>query len=914
MGGLRSGFCALVLCPALVLSSRAASIITSDVCVYGGTSGGVIAAVAAARLGKSVSLICVNNHAGGMSSGGLGITDVGNAASIGGIANEFYTRVGQVYNSIHPVYYFEPHVAENVFWQMLGQADVAVYTNQELASVTMSGQVISQITMADGTAYTAKEFIDTTYEGDLMAMAGVNFTWGRESSSTYGETSAGILYPAAAFNYDPYVIAGNPASGLLPLLQTNSVGTPGQADSRLQAFNYRLCLTQVPTNQLPITPPTNYSEATYELVRRYLVARGSVQLTDLINIQNGIAHAKTDINAKGELSTDYVGGNYGYATNSFAGRELIRQAHEDYIRGLLYFYATSTNVPLNVRTQMQSWGLCKDEFQDRGGWPHQLYVREARRMVSDYVMLQQDCLSSRVASDPICLASYSLDLHPAERFAFSGVARVEGGLSAAVPYPYPISYRSIIPASNQCQNLFCTYALSASHVAFGSIRMEPVFMMLSQSAGTAAAFAIDDQVPAQQLSYAKLAAELRADKQLLAWNCASQYYTNTITLDQGNPCFVTSGGVWYPSTTTGAWNGSCWSDLGVGKGSKWVIYKPTILTNGSYDIYLWWVASSNCATNTPVDIIHPAGTNRVYLDQTINGSTWVKVFTTNLNAGTASSVIIRNDGTLDGTYCVANGVQWRASGFPMPPPPAPPPAVEIVASAALTGEFGTNKARFTIVRNNDPVMLALTVNYSVSGTASNGLDYTFLPDSVTIPAGALATNIIISPLGTYLAADQATVTLTLSPPPNFTLTSLSNATLVIQDRPINIWRRANFTPAELADPSVSGDLADPNQDGYSNLMSYALGISPKDPAPANLPSVNIQAGYLTFTYTRAKAATDVSLTLDESSDFVHWQSGPGVIQQVSTVDNGAVQSITFRLAAPVNFSPGTFLRLRTSRL
>jgi hypothetical protein len=892
-----------------------ASTVETDICVYGGTSGGVTAAVAAARLGKSTALLLFNNHVGGMSSGGLGVTDKGTASSIGGLAAEFYSRVGSAYGSGSPVYYFEPHVAENVFWQMLNQAGVHVYTNQRLASVTMSGQKLTQITMEDGTVYRAKEFIDTTYEGDLMAMAGVTFTWGRESSSTYGESYAGIQFPSGSYNYDPYIVAGNPASGLLPLLQPGSPGTPGQADDRLQTYNYRLCLTQTAGNQIPILPPANYSEAQYELVRRYLVARGPVQLNQLIDVQTIIPNGKTDINANGELSTDYLGGNYGYATNNYAGREIIRQAHEDYIRGLLYYLATSTNVPLNVRTQMQSWALAKDEFQDTGGWPHQMYVREARRMVSDYAVTQQDCVGSRAALDPVALASYGMDCHPVERVASGGYARPEGGLGGNVAYPYGLSYRSIIPRAGQCQNLFCTFALSASHVAFASIRMEPVLMMLSQSAGTAAAFAIDDNVTVQQLDYAKLSAQLRADKQLLAWTCASPYLTNTITLDQGNTCFVTSSGGWTAGANAGGWNGDYWHDGSTGKGTKWVNYTPNLPTNGLYDVYLWWVVSGNRAVNTPVDIIHAAGTNRVTVNQQANGSIWFKVLRTNFNAGATSSVIIRNDGTAAGTYCIADGVQWRPVGFNLPPAPGvPPPTVEIIASDAMAGEFGPTPGRFTVVRNNDPNLLALIINYAISGTASNGIDYASLPGSITIPAGALAASITISPLGNNLASDQATVTLSLLPSTNFSFTTLSNATVTILDRPINAWRRANFTSAELADSQVSGDLADPDQDSLSNLMEYAMGLPPKDGTSADRPYVRIEAGYLTLTYTRSKSATDVAIVLEQSADLLNWQSGSGYVEQTSVVDEGAVQRITVRLIAPVNGTPLAYLRMKVNRL
>jgi hypothetical protein len=562
---------------------------------------------------------------------------------------------------------------------------------------------------------------------------------------------------------------------------------------------------------------------------------------------------------------------------------------------------------------MQSWGFAKDEFQDTAGWPHQLYVREARRMVSDYVMLEQDCLGARAASDPIALASYGLDCHPVERIASGGYARTEGGLGGTVSYPYGVSYRSIIPGAGQCPNLFCTFALSASHVAYASIRMEPVFMMTSQSAGTAAAFAIDDNVPVQQLNYSKLAAELQADGQLLAWTCASPYLTNTITLDQANACYVTSAGTWTPGANSGGWNGSYWHDGASGKGTKWVNYTPILPTNGTYDVYLWWVAANNRATNTPVDIVHATGTTRVLVNQQINGSVWNKVLRTNFNAGSSSAVIIRNDGTAPGTYCIANGVQWRPVGFNLTAPPSTPPTVEIIASDAVACEFGTNTARFSIVRNNDPNLLSLTVKYAVSGTASSGVDYAALPGSITIPAGALATNIVITPLGDSLATNQVTVTLSLVPATNFSLTALSNATVSILDRPINVWRRANFTAAQFADPSFSGDLADPNHDGLSNLMDYALGLSPTA-APTNLPVASIQNGYFTLTYTRANAATDVALTLEQSNDLVTWQAGTANIRQVSALDQGATQLITVQLAVPVASAPVAFLRLRVNRL
>ena len=891
-----------------------APVIDADICVYGATSGGVVAAVAAARLGKNVVLVTYNNHVGGMSSGGLGVTDHGNTSSIGGIAAEFYRRVGLAYGSASPVYWFEPHVAEQTFWQMLGEAGVPVYTNQLLTAATLSGQTITQITMNDGTIYRAKEFIDTTYEGDLMAQAGVRFTVGREATTNYSESMAGIQNPGGLYNYDPYVIAGNTNSGLLPLVQPGSPGSVGQGDNKVQTYNYRLCLTQNPTNQIPIAPPASYSDAQYELFRRYIAARvakdGFVNLDQIINIQtNLIPNGKTDINANGELSTDYIGYNYAYPTNSYAGREVIRQAHEDYIRGQLYFFATSTNVPLNVRTQMQSWGLAKDEFQDTGGWPHQMYVREARRMVSDYVMIQQDALGTRSAPDPIALASYALDSHPVARLAVGGFARWEGGgISGTPPYPYGISYRAIIPSTNECQNLFCTFALSASHVGFAPVRMEPVFMMTSQSAATAAAFAIDDHVPVQQLNYHKLSAGLRADGQLLTWP-GSNGNTNGIIVDNADPGVVITG-AWSVRANAGCWGINYIHDQNSGKGSKSVKFTPTLPTNGTYEVDAWWVPASNRANNAPYDIVHAAGTTRVLVNQINPSGGWYMLLTTNFNAGTSSSVTIRNDGTTG--YVIADGVRWVPVGAIAPPPP--PPTVEVVASDAEAGEFGTNTARFSFVRSGDTNLLPLTVNYAISGTATNGVDYATLPTTITLAAGAIATNLIVTPIPDNLPEGDRTVTLTLSPSANYGLTTVSNATIVIHDRPIDAWRLASFTAAELADPSISGDLADPDHDGLCNLMEYALGLPPKDPATTNRPYASLLSGHLTLIYTRAKAAVDVSLVIEQSNDLVTWQSGPGFIQQASCVDEGPIQRITVQLTTQVAGAAVGYLRLRVTPL
>ncbi len=871
--------------------------------------------MAAARLGKSVSLVMVNNHVGGMTAGGLGVTDVGNAASIGGLAAEFYSRIGQAYGSTAPVYWFEPHVAEQTFLQMLNEARVIIYTNQQLASVTMSNLFITQITMSDGTIYRAKEFIDTTYEGDLMAMAGVTFTYGRESSSTYGESLAGVQVNSAAYPCDPYVIPGNAASGLLPLIQSGSPGTTGAGDDRIQNYNFRLCLTQNVTNQIPITAPPNYSEVTYELLHRYInayvAANGSVPLNRLIDVQQLIPNGKTDINAYADISTDYIGYNYTYPTNTYAGRQLIYQQHKDYIAGMLYYLATSTNVPINVRTNMQTWGYAKDEFQDNGGWPYALYVREARRMIGDYVMQQQDAQGTRAATDSIALASYTLDCHPDARFAVNGVSVTEGGIGVPVQYPYPVSYRAIIPPAGQCQNLFCTFALSASHVGFASLRLEPVFMMTSQSAGTAAAFAIDDNVSVQQVNYQKLAAQLLADEQILTWSSGQSVSTNGIILTVNNTTGVAASSGWTTGANPGGWplpNGTYWHDGNSGKGTKYVRFTPTLATNGYYDIYLWWVQDSNRATNTPVDIVNGIASNRIYVNQQINGGAWVKIVSSNyFNMGTNASVTIRNDGTTG--YVIANAARWMPLGDIASNPPTPLPVVEIVASDAVAGEFGTNAARFSIVCPEGTNAFPLTVSYSVGGTAVSGTDFAALSGTATIPPGARAANVFIFPLGGNLATNQVVVTLNLIVSTNYALANLTNATVVILDRPINDWLRANFTAAQLSDPQISGDQAIPENDGLPNLMKYALGLSPWS-ADANPFSPSASNDVFTVTYSLADSATDATVIPEWSTNLMTWLSGTNYIQEMDSTDDGIRRTMTIRATTP---SSSGFMRFSVLR-
>ncbi|MGA2174843.1 MAG: FAD-dependent oxidoreductase [Verrucomicrobiota bacterium] len=518
-----AGVCLLALLAGGAPPLPAAEVIQSDLCVFGATSAGVAAAVQAAREGRKVVLTEFGGHLGGMTAGGLSQTDIGNKGAIGGIAREFYRRMGRHYGS-NEVWKLEPGVAESVFQDLIAGAAVPVYFHRRLAGVKTSGARLAEIQMEDGSVFRAKMFIDASYEGDLMAAAGVSFFVGREANARYGETLDGIraLTPQHQFTVavDPYVRPGDPASGLLPGVQDQAPGLPGAGDNSVQAYNFRLCLTQNPTNKLPIEPPAHYDPAQYELLARYLealVAAGKPpRLGQLIDLQP-MPHGKTDINNNGPFSTDFIGGNQGYSGGDYAQRARIWQAHEDYTRGFLHFLAASPRVPAPLRAEMQSWGLCKDEFQDTGGWPHQLYIREARRMVSDYVMTENNCRHSLAVPDAVALAAYTMDSHNCRRIVREGRVENEGDVQVGGFPPYPISYRSLTPRKRECENLLVPVCLSATHIAYGSIRMEPVFMVLGQSAAVAAGLALEKNVPVQEIPYGQLRQRLLAARQVLEW-------------------------------------------------------------------------------------------------------------------------------------------------------------------------------------------------------------------------------------------------------------------------------------------------------------------------------------------------------------------------------------------------------------
>lgn len=660
---LRLGTATLVVAavPAVSLPALAAAVVAADLVIYGATSAGIAAAVTARRLGRTALIVEPGSHVGGLSTGGLGMTDSGVKAAIGGLAGEFYRRVYAKYNGtpVTPTsparFTFEPHVAAVIFDELLAEAGVPVYLNTRMTGVTMAGNRISEVVCDSGQVFRAPMFVDATYEGDLMARAGVGWTAGREANSVYGETINGVqLRSGHQFNrfVDPYVTPGNAASGLLPGISASPVAPAGSGDGRIQAYNFRMCLTQA-ANRIPFAKPAGYDAIRYEPLARYVQAG----YTGPFFTTHQVGGGKTDSNNDGAFSTDFIGQNYGYPTASYAARASMVAEHRVYQQGLMWFLANDPRLPASIRAATASWGLAADEFTGNGGWPTQLYVREARRMVSAYVMTEADCRGGRVAADSVGLASYTMDSHNCQRVVVAGGLKNEGDVQIGVPQPFGVSYRSIVPYESQCANLLVPVCLSASHIAYGSIRMEPVFMILAQSAATAAHLAIAAGSAVQQVPVAALQARLRADGQLLTWPLTAP---GEIIVDSSTSAGVTRAGVWLKSTSVAGYHGPDYEhDDNTGKGVNRLRFTPTIPATGSYQVFLRWTSHANRASNVPVDVCAGGTVTTRTVDQRTGGGQWVSLGTFTLPAGYApagASVLIRTEAT-DG-YVVADAARF----------------------------------------------------------------------------------------------------------------------------------------------------------------------------------------------------------------------------------------------------------------
>lgn len=521
--------------------------LTADVIVYGGTSAAITAAVQVVKMGKTVLVVSPDKHLGGLTASGLGFTDTGNKSVIGGLSREFYQRVFNYYDTEETwkwqtkedygnvgqgtpaidganktMWIFEPHIAENIFEDFVREYKIPVYRNEFLdreKGVQMKDGKIMAITTLDGKTYKATIFIDATYEGDLMAAAGVKYHVGREPNSLYGENwngiQVGVLHHQHHFGdrkISPYKIPGDPTSGVLPRISTEHPGRKGEGDDRLQAYCFRMCLTNEPENRVPFAKPEGYDPGQYELLAR-VYATG---WDETFNKFDPIPNLKTDTNNHGPFSTDNIGMNYDYPEASYGRRKEIIKEHETYQKGLLYFLATDDRIPEDVQTAFNTWGLAKDEFLDNGHWPHQIYVREARRMIGSYVMTENEIQGKKLVDKSIGMGSYTMDSHNVQRYITDeGYVQNEGDIGVHPEKPYQIHLGTILPKQEECSNLVVPVAVSSSHIAFGSIRMEPVFMLLGQSAATIAVMASEGSSTVQEVSYAKIKERLENDGQVL---------------------------------------------------------------------------------------------------------------------------------------------------------------------------------------------------------------------------------------------------------------------------------------------------------------------------------------------------------------------------------------------------------------
>ncbi len=622
-----------------------------DIVIYGGTSAGLMAAAQAQRMGKTAIVVEPGAHIGGLTTGGLGWTDIGNKAAIGGLARDFYRRIKRKYdepgrwvqeskedyftrrrspNSMNEdtMWTFEPKVASEVFRDVIAGHGIEIVSGARLdrrpgKGVVKAGGRIAAIVVEDGRRFEGAMFIDATYEGDLMASAGVKYTVGREANAVYGETLNGVQarnakshqFPEGA-NVDPYVRRGDPSSGVLPGIDPNGPGEEGSGDPRVQAYCFRMCLTDAPDNMVAIAKPEGYDEREYELLLRYIES-GKYHKPE--SKYDPLPNKKTDTNNHGAVSTDYIGMNYDYPDGDCATRERIIRRHEVFQKGYLWTLQNHPRVPEDLRNWYRRWGLPKDEFAGNGHWTPQLYIREARRMVAALVMTEHHCRGEEKVDDPVGMGAYNMDSHNVQRYVTAeGFARNEGDIQVGVP-PYPIGYRAIVPRKEECENLFVPVCLSASHIAYGSIRMEPVFMILGQSSATAAAMAIDGKSAVQDVPYGPLRERLLADGQVLEWTgplprrAAPREKFDGIVLDDAGAEKV---GEWNESGALGVRVGERYvHDDDTRDGKKALVFRVKAGAAGPKKIRVIYAPSNNRSTKTGVVISGAGRTESVAINQ-----------------------------------------------------------------------------------------------------------------------------------------------------------------------------------------------------------------------------------------------------------------------------------------------------------
>ena len=640
-----------------------------DLVVYGGTSAGIAAAVQMKRMGGSVVVIEPTDRVGGLSTGGLGQTDIGNKQVIGGIAREFYTDIKTYYSKPEAwdwqkmpegnfrgsgqtiteegeetQWTFEPSAALSVFHDWIKRDGIEVVYNERLDRsgearavdrgdgylVSQPGTVakgvafengrITSITMESGKTFTGKFFMDATYEGDLFASAGMTFTVGREGKEVHGESLNGVQVAQSMSHdlvdgIDPYVTPGDASSGLLKWIDTEGPGEEHASDHRMQAYCFRMCLTNHDPNRIPFHKPEGYDEAWFEMLfRNYEAGAKGIPW-----INSSMPDRKTDTNNRDGFSTDFIGENYGWPQGTYAEREGIRAKHLLYQQGLMWSLANHPRVPEGVRKEVSKWGMTKDEFPEGNGWQQQIYVREGRRLVSDYVMTQDHCQRRKVAEFSVGMGAYTMDSHNTQRYVTTdGFVKNEGNIEIGGFPPYAIDYRSIIPAEKECSNLVVPVSLSSTHIAFGSIRMEPVFMVLAQSAATAVSHAIKEEATLQKVDYARLRERLLKDGQVLE-NAKDKSTSRSrgIVVDDVEAELT---GSWDVSVISTGINGSYQHERSGMDGESSALFRAKLPKAGHYEVQIAYVFNENRSTRVAVEVETEDGTRNFSINQRIHPS------------------------------------------------------------------------------------------------------------------------------------------------------------------------------------------------------------------------------------------------------------------------------------------------------
>lgn len=643
---------------AMLLSCAKVETMECDVCVYGGTSAGVIAAYSAAKEGKTVLLVEPGYRLGGLSAGGLGQTDIGNKQAVKGLSLDFYRRVGKHYGMLEN-WVFEPKVAEQVFKDYVAEADIPVLYGHRVIKASKNGTDIVSMKVESvekgvcDKEIKAKVYIDCTYEGDLMAMAGVSYTVGREDSSVYGESWNGAhesYWHQFPDGVDPYVEKGNPESGLLWGIspEDKTIPEPGKGDDMVQAYNFRICVTFDKENQVPFPKPDNYDPSKYELLIRTIEAQPDAGIGEYFIISR-MPNNKTDINNRGAFSTDMIGMNHNYPEASYEEREKIIKAHKDYTLGLLWFWTHDDRIPEHLQKEITCMGLPKDEYVEYGHWTPQLYIREARRMVGEYVATQADCELLTAPEDYVGWAAYGMDSHNCQRVVVerNGVKMVknEGDVEIGVKAPYPISYRSITPKRQECTNLLVPVCVSASHIAFGSIRMEPVFMLLGQSAAKAASLAIDGGVKVQEV-------DVKEIQRMYVENPLLDGSTPDICVD--DPMIELGEGCAWERVKSNRGYGPSFIKLDQTKKKQSIKFPVEVKKDGKYELYTYFIRNNESTEQAQIRIHNGKDvTERTLIEKEIvvRGQTsgeWVSLGEYDFNAGTPVYVEFTNNGKVDG--------------------------------------------------------------------------------------------------------------------------------------------------------------------------------------------------------------------------------------------------------------------------